>query len=209
MALTRKFLSAMGIEDDKVDEIIQAHTDTVNGLKEQRDSLKEDAEKLPIIQKELEELKETVAKNSDEENPFEEKYNELKKEFDGYKAEVQEKETTAQKQEAYKKLLKEAGISDKRIDSVLKVSQSAIDGLEFDEDGNVKDADKLVEGIAQEWADFVVTQSKKGADTSTPPTKTGGSTMTKKEIMAIKDGQKRREAIAENPELFGIAKEGE
>ena len=38
MSLTRKFLSALGIEDDKVDEIISAHTDTVNALKEQRDA---------------------------------------------------------------------------------------------------------------------------------------------------------------------------
>ena len=28
MALTRKFLSALGIESDKVDEIISAHTET-------------------------------------------------------------------------------------------------------------------------------------------------------------------------------------
>ena len=28
MALTRKFLAALGIDNDKVDEIIQAHTET-------------------------------------------------------------------------------------------------------------------------------------------------------------------------------------
>ena len=44
MALTRKFLSALGIEEDKVDEIIKAHTETVDALKEQRDELKADAE---------------------------------------------------------------------------------------------------------------------------------------------------------------------
>ena len=37
MALTRKFLSALGIEEAKIDEIISAHVDTVNVLKEQRD----------------------------------------------------------------------------------------------------------------------------------------------------------------------------
>ena len=36
MALTRKFLSALGIEEAKIDEIISAHADTVNALKEQR-----------------------------------------------------------------------------------------------------------------------------------------------------------------------------
>ena len=42
MALTRKFLSALGIEEAKIDEIISAHADTVNALKEQRDSYKAD-----------------------------------------------------------------------------------------------------------------------------------------------------------------------
>ena len=37
MSLTRKFLSAMGIEEDKIEQIIDAHTDTVNALKEARD----------------------------------------------------------------------------------------------------------------------------------------------------------------------------
>lgn len=33
MALTRKFLAAMGIEADKIDSIIDAHTETVDALK--------------------------------------------------------------------------------------------------------------------------------------------------------------------------------
>ena len=64
MALTRKFLSAMGIEDEKVDEIIGAHTETVNALKEQRDSYKADAEKLPAVQKELDDMKAAILTNS-------------------------------------------------------------------------------------------------------------------------------------------------
>lgn len=56
MALSRKFLAALGIEDAKVDEIIQAHTDTVNGLKDEIEKYKADAEKLPGVQKELKNL---------------------------------------------------------------------------------------------------------------------------------------------------------
>ena len=41
MALTRKFLKAMGIEDEKAEEIISAHVETVNGLKGERDALQE------------------------------------------------------------------------------------------------------------------------------------------------------------------------
>jgi hypothetical protein len=59
MSLTRKMLRAMGIEDEKIDEIITAHTETVDALKEQRDQYKADAEKLPNVQKELQGLKES------------------------------------------------------------------------------------------------------------------------------------------------------
>ena len=45
MALSRKFLAAMGIEADKIDEIITAHVETVDGLKKERDDLKEKADK--------------------------------------------------------------------------------------------------------------------------------------------------------------------
>ena len=44
MALKRNFLSALGIEADKIDEIINAHAETVDALKEERDEYKKKAE---------------------------------------------------------------------------------------------------------------------------------------------------------------------
>ena len=38
MALTRKMLKAMGIEEDKIEQIIEAHSETVDSLKADRDS---------------------------------------------------------------------------------------------------------------------------------------------------------------------------
>lgn len=57
MALTRKLLKGMGLTDEQVDTIIEAHTDTVDGLKADIGRYKADAEKLPGIQKELDDLK--------------------------------------------------------------------------------------------------------------------------------------------------------
>ena len=57
MAFTRKMLKAMGIEDEKIDQIIDAHSETVDALKADRDAYKEDAAKLAAVQKELDELK--------------------------------------------------------------------------------------------------------------------------------------------------------
>lgn len=198
MALTRKFLTAMGIDEEKIDEIITAHTDTVNALKEQRDGYKEDAEKLPEIEKELNDLKEQH--KDDGENPFEVKYNALKEEFNDYKKEVAAKETKAAKKTAYKALLKEAGINEKRIDSVLKVTD--IDKIELDDEGNIKDSETLKNNIKTEWADFIVQTSTQGANTATPPANNGKATMTKEQIYAIKDTAARQKAMAENKELF-------
>jgi hypothetical protein len=202
MALTRKFLSALGIDADKVDEIINAHTETVDALKNERDKYKADAEKLPEVQKELDGMKEEAAKN-DGKNPFEVKYNAIKEEFENYKKEQTAKETKVKKADAYKALLKEAGVSEKRIDAVLRVSD--IDGLKLDKDGAVEGKDALLESIKKDWSDFIVTQGTQGAKTPNPPANGGGKTYkSKEEIYAIKDTAERQKAIYENRELFGI-----
>ena len=171
MAMTRKFLKAMGIEDEKIEQIIEAHTETVNALKEERDAFKADAEKLPSVQKELNELKEAT-KNGGEETVLKSEYDKIKKEYDDYKADISAKETKSAKEHAYRELLKAAGISEKRIDAVLKVSN--IDGIELDKDGKIKDADKHTETVKTEWADFIETTTTKGANTTNPPAGNGG-----------------------------------
>ena len=170
MALTRKFLAALGIEQEKIDEIIEAHTDTVNALKEERDKYKKDAEALPEVQKERDKLKEAAEKNPD--GIYKQQYEDLKTEYDKYKADVEAKAVKAQKTELYRKLLKDAKVSEKRIDSILRVSD--VDALELDKDGNVKDADAVTKKIAEEWADFVVKEEAHGARTQTPPVNNGG-----------------------------------
>lgn len=130
------------------------------------------------------------------------KYDALKDEFEGFKNDISAKETKATRSNAYKELLKEAGVSEKRLEAILKVSD--IDSLELGDDGKFKDADKLIEGIKEEWADFITTTETKGADTKTPPSNTGGGKMTKDDIMKIKDTSERQKAIAENHELFGF-----
>ena len=97
MALTRKFLVALGIEDTKVDEIIQAHTETVNGLKDEIEKYKSDAEKLPGVTKERDDLKK-AAVEANGKNPFKVKYDALKEDFDNYRKDVQAKESRTRKE---------------------------------------------------------------------------------------------------------------
>lgn len=166
MALTRKFLAALGIEPEKIDEIIEAHTETVDALKKERDGFKVDAEKLPGVQQELDDLKKQKPAED-----YKKKYDDLKTEYDGYKADIAAKETSAKKQAAYRKLLEKAGISKKRIDSVIRVSD--VDGIELDDSGNVKDSDAKVEDLKKEWSDFIVKEGTRGAETHTPPKGSG------------------------------------
>ena len=197
MALTRKALKAMGITDEQVDSIIEMHTDTVDGLKAQINELKETAATLETVTQERDKLKAEAAKYG----KSDEKFDALKAEFDQYKAEVEARETKAAKEKAYRELLKKANVSEKRLDAILKVT--ALDSLELDENGVLKDADKLTETVKKEWSDFIEQDGKQGADTPTPPENNGGS-MSKDDIRKIKDTTERQKVIAENHEAFGF-----
>lgn len=186
MAFTRKFLTALGIDAEKIDEIITAHVDTIEPLKAERDKYKADAEKLPEIQKELDALKEAGDKDA-----YKVKYEALKEDYDKFKSDVTAKETKAKKESAYRNLLKQAGVSEKRIDAIIKVTDTS--KLKFDDEGNLKEADELTKQIKEEWADFIPTTSSEGAKTATPPA-SKPSVMTKKDIMAIKDTTERQNA---------------
>lgn len=199
MAFTRKMLKAMGIEDEKIDQIIDAHSETVDALKADRDTYKEDAAKLAAVQKELDELK---AKGDD---GYKAKYEAEKAAHDALKADIAAKETKKAKTDAYRELLKGANIDEKRIATILRAEAPTIDKIELDADGKIKNAEQYTESIKSDWADFIVTQSAKGANTATPPANGGtASTKTKEDILKIKDAGERQKAIAENPTLFGI-----
>ena len=203
MAFTRKFLSALGIEADKVDEIINAHIEVVDGLKEERDNFKKDAEKLADVQKQLDKANDKLAKNGDGETVAKEDYDKLKKEYDDYKADITAKNTRIEKENAFRELLKSVGVSEKRFNAIIKVSD--IDGLELDKDGKIKDAEKHTENVKSEWADFIETTTTTGAKTANPPANNGkGTGKTKEEILAIKDGAVRRQEMLNNPHLFGL-----
>lgn len=199
-SLSRKYLASIGIEDDKADLIIEKHQEVVTEIKTERDEYKEQAEKVPALEKENAELKK--ASDDGKENTYKVKYEALKEEFESYKSDIESKATHSKKEDAYKKLLADAGVSEKRINAILKVSD--IDSIEFDDEGKVKEEAKILSHIKEEWSDFIGTTSTKGAATATPPASTGKSTMTKEEIRKIEDPVARQKAMMENPALFGL-----
>lgn len=198
MALTRKLLKGMGLTDEQVDTIIEAHTDTVDGLKADVSKYKTDAEKLSDVQKELDDLK---AKGDD---GWKEKHDKLKGEFDKYKGDIEAKETKANKEKAVRAFYESKGITGKNLEIAMRGSRAEIDDIELDGD-KIKDNSALDALVKGDFSGLVATTTTKGANTANPPANNGtGTGKTREEILAIKDGSVRRAEMAKNPHLFGL-----
>ena len=193
MALTRKYLKSMALNEEQIDGVIEEHTATVEGLKKEVEKYKADAEKLPNVLKELDALKKGDGED------WKGKYEAEKAAHDKTRDEYTAKETAAKVKEAYRSLLKEAGVAEKYLNTAIKATD--LSGMKLDKDGKLEDADKLTESAKTEWADFIQTTTTTGARVDTPPKNNGGK-MTKAQISEIKDPGERRAAIAANPELF-------
>ena len=198
MSLTRKMLKAMGIEEEKIDQIIEAHSETVDSLKADRDTYKEDAEKLKTVQKELDDLK---AKGDD---GWKEKHDKLKGEFDKYKGDIEAKETKANKEKAARAFYESKGITGKNLEIAMRGSRAEIDGIELDGD-KIKDASTLDALVKGDFSGLVATTTTKGANTANPPANNGGDKLTKADIYKkdergryIMSASERQKALAEN-----------
>ena len=182
MALTRKLLKGMGLTDEQVDTIIEAHTDTVDGLKADVSKYKTDSEKLSGVQKELDDLK---AKGDD---GWKEKHDKLKGEFDKYKGDIEAKETKANKEKAVRAFYESKGITGKNLEIAMRGSRAEIDGIELDGD-KIKDNSALDALVKGDFSGLVATTTTKGANTANPPANNGGSVKTKEEIYKMENGR--------------------
>lgn len=193
MALTRKMLEAMGIEGDKVELIITAHTETVDALKEQRDTYKAEAEKVPGLQTELDGFK-----NGDD---YKEKYETLKAQVDGAKAQ-------ADKEKAAREYFQSKGIKDeKSLKYSMKTARPEIAELVI-ENGKIKDASSLDGLIADELSGFISTVEVEG--TKTPnPAGTGGGKLSRKEIYKTENGRYVLSASERQAALKKLYEQGE
>ena len=209
MALTRKFLAALGIESEKIDQIVEANAESLADIQDklakanaELKEAKSKADTLPTVQKELDDLKAQVEADSKAREGKD--YDALKKEYEDYKAEQEAKATKTAKEKAFRDLLSDMKVSDKGTSMIMKYM--GVSGIELDEEGKLKDATALRKAVKEDWGDYIPTVETKGADTKQPPTdgKGGAGAKTREEIMAIKDSAERQKAIADNPSLFGI-----
>lgn len=186
MALTRKMLKAMGIEDEKIDQIIEEHTESTDALKQQRDEYKAKAEAKATASTE------PKPKGPEPGDGYKAKYDAEKKAFEDYKANIAAEKAEADKRAKYRELIVKAGVDSKRVDSVLKVSDLSEIKVK---DGAIEGADDLVESIKEDWADFIPTTQKVGANAPNPPKNDGGAKKLE-DITKMQDPVARQEALA-------------
>ena len=164
MALTRAFLKSMSLTDEQISAIVEANSESLEGIKAERDKYKAEAEKLPALQKELKDAQEAAKKSGDAAK--------IQKEFDDYKAEVLAKETKSRKEAALRKVAKDAGLTDAGIAKAVKYSDYA--SIELDDNGEIKDAKGMIKSLKEEWPEHLEKTETHGADTPTPPGGNGG-----------------------------------
>lgn len=196
MALTRKYLKSIGLTEDQIEGIVEEHIATVNDLKETANKYKADADKLPTVQKELDDLKAAG------DGGYKEKYEAEVKAYKEYKQQIESEKETARVDADVLAICKEAGITrEKALHLIVKDFDRS--KIERDKDGKITNRDKLLAMVKTDYADFVGTIGTEGTPPATPPT--GGNTTYKSraEIMKIKDTTERQQAIKENLALFG------
>ena len=193
MALTRKLLKGMGLTDEQVDTIIEAHTDTVDGLKADISRYKTDAEKLPGVQKQLDDLKAVG------DGGYQDKYEKEHKAFEDFKAGVTAKESKAAKEKAVRAYFESKNITGANLDLAMRGCGEEMAALELDGEKikDTKSLDALVDGTYKGLVSKQTVRLDTGARFNG-----GGKPMTKDEIMQITDRAERRAAIAANMDLF-------
>lgn len=187
--------------DEIENQLVALHLGVVDPLKDDVTRYKADAEKLPGVQKELDDLK------AQGDGGYKAKYESEHKAFENYKKTVDAEKTTAAKEKAVEAVLKKIGVSEKRLQSVAKLAKAdgLLDALELDDDGAVKEVDKLEKSLKDSYSEYITTTSTKGADTPTPPANSVGAKLTMADIYKkdekgryVMDYEARLKAIEEN-----------
>ena len=191
MALSRKFLKAMGLTEEQIDSVVEAHRETVDGLQKSLTTAEEKAKRFDDVEKELNELK---SKGTED---YKKKYEEEHNAFETYKSDVTAKAEKAAKEKAVSTYYENKNITGKNLSIAMRGSKAEIDGIELDESGKIKDTSALDTLISGDYAGLVVKTKTVGADTPTPPKNTGGGAMTRDEIMKITNTSERQKAWAE------------
>lgn len=194
------------------EELCGRHKADLDSIKEERDSLKAAATTVEALKEQLAESEKKLKESNDKLSAAEKERDDYKGKSETSSAELEKlksdyaaKETVAKKESVIKRAAKERKYSDEAI-SILLDSKADYSGrVEFDKDGNATNLDDIFTAIAVDKPMLTPKTETTSVALANPPANTGGKkALTKEDIMGIKNTAERQQAIAENPELFGI-----
>lgn len=163
--------------EDLENRLIALHLGVVDPLKDQLQTYKTDAEKLPGVQKELDDLKAAG------DGGYKEKYEAEAKAHKEYKNQIEAEKTTSLKRAALDAFLKEKVNIQRPEARALILDAVKYDSITLDDRSSVADADgALAKSYGEKYASFVSTESTQGTPPATPPG--GGNTDLSKLDMA-------------------------
>lgn len=181
MALTRNFLKSMGLTDEQISAIIENHMDTVEGLKAERDSLKENATKLTEAQSEVSRLTselEQAKKNGGDAAK-------VQADFDAFKQQVAAERLTAATDADLAAMAKEAGIQRESFQR-MAVKTFDRDFIQRGEGDAITNRSEIIERMKKDYPDFIATDpSPRGPGHVDPPTNNPNQTFTREQIQKM------------------------
>ena len=145
MSVSRTDLKLIGLNDDQIESVIAAHSETVSALKQKYSELeakynsaKESADQLPGVQKELDELKKS---------DFKSKYEAEQSAHNALKESVSREKAHAAKEKAVRAYYEGKNIKGNNLTIAMRGTD--LDRLQLDDSGNLADTaalDVLVDG---------------------------------------------------------------
>ena len=173
--------------------LVALHLGVVDPLKDDLTKYKADAEKLPGVQKELDDLKAAG------DGGYKEKYEKEHSAFETFKNDITAKESKAAKEKAVRAYFESKNITGANLDLAMRGCGEEMAALELDGEKikDTKSLDALVDGTYKGLVSKQTVRIDTGARFNG-----GGKPMTKDEIMQITDRAERRAAIAANMDLF-------
>ena len=173
--------------------LVALHLGVVDPLKDDLTKYKADAEKLPGVQKQLDDLKAAG------DGGYKEKYEKEHSAFEAFKTDITAKESKAAKEKAVRAYFKSKNITGANLDLAMRGCGEEMAALELDGEKikDTKSLDALVDGTYKGLVSKQTVRFDTGARFNG-----GGKPMTKDEIMQINDRAERRAAIAANMDLF-------
>jgi chromosome segregation ATPase len=153
MAFTRKMLKALGIDDEKIEQIMDAHTEVTESLKQERDAAKAAADELTKVKDELEQAKQSLKDADKNGKDLQSKYDTEHAEFEKLKNEVTAKATKEKTDKALIEWAKSKGYSEAGAKKIAKYGGYG-ERIKFDEDGKPTNLDELENDVAAEWGEY-------------------------------------------------------